>query len=394
MNIGQPTSREKLVGTATEVAANLRALEAGNQQHRMLHPDAIALISDAGLFKLIQPARIGGMEADIPTLQAVGRALSLGCAATGWVYLVTGAHTWILGSFPQAAQDELHADDPNTFVPGSLASNGKAQIVDGGFQVSGRWQFASGCDYGRWALLCSMQSDSTREDPKHIHYLVPASDFAIEDTWYTLGLRGTGSKDIVVENAFVPAHRTMPTGDLFEGVSPHAQAHDSFVYEFPVLASLTFLVTGAAMALADRIYAEFVSLTSHRRDRYDGSTKAKKATVQARLGESWSEIQCAELLVGEIASTFDKAREKRQAFDVQTRLDVKMRASYAVTLCRRASDRLFDAAGANSIYERSALLPLIQNLHTASHHAIIDFDNNATAFGSQALGLGPGTILY
>lgn len=394
MNAGHPPSREKLVATATEVAAKLRVLEARNQDGRMLHPDAIALIADAGLFKLIQPARIGGLEADIPTLQAVGRALSMGCAATGWVYLVTGAHTWILGSFPEAAQDELRADDPNTIVPGSLASNGKAQKVDGGFQVSGRWQFGSGCDYGRWALLCSMQSASSREDPKHIHYLVPSSDFTLEDTWHTLGLRGTGSKDIIVENAFVPAHRTMPTGDLFEGASPHAQAHNSFVYEFPVLASLTFLVTGAAMALADRIYAEFVSVTSHRRDRYDGSTKAKKATIQARVAESWAEIRCAELLVGEIASVFDKAREQRQAFDVQTRIDVKMRASYAVTLCRRASDRLFDAAGANSIYERSALLPLFQNLHTASHHAIVDFDNNATAFGSQALGLGPGTILF
>ena len=186
----------------------------------------------------------------------------------------------------------------------------------------------------------------------------------------------------------------MATGTLFEGGSPHARSHETFCYQLPVLATLTFFLTAPTLAITHRIYDEFVKLTAVRKARYDGSTKAKKQSVQIRVAESWAEIQSAELLVAEIARIFDRASELGEPFDVQTRVEVKMRASYAVTLCRRAADRLFDAAGANSIYERSPLLGLLKNLNTMSHHAIVDFDNNAAALGSNTLGLGPGTILF
>ena len=199
--------------------------------------------------------------------------------------------------FPETAQDELKADDPDTFIPGTLASQGKAQLVDGGARVSGRWQFASGCDHGRWGLFAAMQSDSTPEDPQHVHVLVPSTDFTIEDTWYSMGLRGTGSKDVIMDDVFVPGYRTVPTGDLFEGVSEAACAHDSFVYQFPVLCSLTYLLTAAALALTRRIYGEYLDMTVSRRDRYDGSSKAKKAPNQVRIAESWAELQSAELMV-------------------------------------------------------------------------------------------------
>ena len=215
----------------------------------------------------------------------------------------------------------------------------------------------------------------------------------IEDTWYTMGLRGTGSKDVIMDDVFVPAYRTMPTGDLFDGVSEAARAHDSFVYQFPVLCSLTYLLTAPVLSLARRIYAEYIDMTVSRRDRYDGSSKMKKAPVHVRIAESWAEIQSAELMVQDISRIFDTALAKCERFDIDTRVEVKWRASYAIHLCRCAADRLFDSAGANSIYDRSALLPLVQSLHTASHHAAADFDNNATSFGSQKLGLGPGTWL-
>lgn len=306
----------------------------------------------------------------------------------------TGAHTWILGMYPDGAQDELRESDPDTILPGSLAASGRAQIADDSFRVSGRWQFASGCNYGRWALLCATQSHSTCDDPKHAHFLVPSGDFTIKDTWHTLRLRGTGSKDIVMEDVCVPISRSMSTGELFESTSEHARPHKSLVYQFPVLCSLSFLLTAPVLALTRRIYDEFAHLTSSRRDHYNGSSKARKATTQFRVAESWSELECAELLVKEVATIYDDARRSRKPFDAQTRIEIRMRASYAVTLCRRSADRLYDAAGTNAIYERSPLLPLMPTLHAASHHAAADFDNNGTAFGSQTLGLGPGTILF
>ncbi len=395
MNRPEDITRSALVERASSVADIVCEFERESDAMRALHPESVKALRDADLFKVIQPRRIGGFGMDLPTIHAITMALCRGCASTGWVYLVTGAHTWVLGMFPEAAQDEIKADDPDTFIPGTLASQGKAQLLDDGVRVSGRWQFASGCDHGRWGLFAARQSDSTREDPKHVHVLVPSTDYTIEDTWHSMGLRGTGSKDVIMDEVFVPRHRTMPTGDLFEGISDAARAHDSFVYRFPVLPSLTYLLTAPAPALeiARRIYSGYLDMTASRRDRYDGSSKAKKAPNQVRIAESWAEIQSAALMVEDITRIFDTALAQREPFDIDTRVEVKWRASYVIHLCRRAADRLFDAAGANSIYDRSALLPLVQSLHTASHHAAADFDNNATSFGSQTLGLGPGTWL-
>ncbi|MEM7542141.1 MAG: hypothetical protein AAF384_11245 [Pseudomonadota bacterium] len=394
MNQFEPALNDQLVATAQEVATELRPFEIENDRLRMLHPEAFGLLRDSGLLRAIQPRRIGGTEVDIPTLQAICRALTHGSPAAGWVYTVTCAHTWMLGKYRPEAQDELAALDPDTFLPGSLAAAGSAEPVEGGFKVSGRWAFASGCDHARWMMLGATQTNSTREDPKHVHVLVPHGEYAIDDTWHTLGMRGTGSKDILLDNVFVPNHRAVATGDLFETGNPNGDKDTDFTYSFPVLTTLTFFLTGPVLAVANRFYQEFIDLTRDRCDKYDGSSKAKKTTMQARVGESWAELESAELLVREIRACYQNARAQHSDFDIETRLALKLRGSYAMALCRRAVDRLFDAAGANAVYERSPLLGLKRNLETMSHHAIIDLDNNATAFGSQALGLGPGTILY
>ncbi len=386
-------SHDELVGRAREVAEVVAQHERESDDARSLHPASVAALRDAGLFKLIQPRRIGGYERGLSTLHAVARALGAGCTATSWVYTVTGAHTWVLGMFPEETQDEIALDDPDTIIPGTLASQGKATPVDGGFRLSGQWQFASGCDHARWGLFCAKQTDSSGNEPKHVHVMVPSRDYRIEDTWHVMGLRGTGSKDVVVEGAFVPAHRTMPTGQLFSAESPAATRHATHVYQVPVLPSLTYLLTAPVLAITQRIYDAHVERTAGRRDRYDGSSKARKAGTQMRVAEAWAEIQCADALVRETTGELERLVDQGLRADDATRIAIKWRASYAVRLCCRAADRLFEASGANTVYEREPILRLVQSLHTAAHHAAADFDNNATSFGSFALGQGPGTWL-
>lgn len=386
-------SRSELVDRALGVAQRVHAYEKESNELRSLHPNSMRELSESGLFKVAQPKRIGGYEESIGTVHAVTSALATGCVSTAWVYMVMTAHTWALGMFPPEALEDIAADDPETRLPGTLASMGKATPVEGGFRVSGQWQFASGCDHARWGLFCAMQTDSTREEPKHIHFVVPSDEFRIEDTWHVLGLKGSGSKDVVIDDVFIPTHRTLPTGTLFSGASPHASVHPTRVYRFPVLPGLTYGLTAPALGMARRIYDEYVEATTTRRDRYDGSSKGRKATTQMRVAESWAELQAAEALVAELTRGFDEALEKGTELDTEARVEFKWRASYALKLCRRSADRLFDAAGANHIYDRSSLLPLYESLQTLSHHAAADFDNNGTSFGSFALGNGPGTWL-
>jgi alkylation response protein AidB-like acyl-CoA dehydrogenase len=386
-------THEELVSRAEAVAEKVARFELESDQRRSLHPESVAAMREAGLFKVIQPRRIGGYEQGLPTLQAVSRALGAGCTAASWVYTVTGAHTWVMGMYPEEVQDEIYEDDPDTLIPGTLAAQGKATPVDGGFRISGQWQFASGCDHARWGLFCARQTDSEKGAPKHIHVMVPASDYRIEDTWHVMGLRGTGSKDVVMDDAFVPAHRAMATGDLFDAATPAASRHATGVYRFPILPSLTYLLTGPVLAITDRIYEAHVERTAGRRDRYDGSSKAGKQATQIRVAESWAEIRSAKAFVREIEKDYRGwlARDERPSDE--ERISVKWRAAYAVRLCTRAADRLFEASGANTVYEREPILRLVESLHTAAHHAAADFDNNATSFGSFALGQGPGTFL-
>ena len=386
-------TREELVSQAYEVAALVKGFELESNSLRSLHSESIKALSEANLFKVMQPRRIGGYEKDIGTMHAVVRALGTGCISTSWVYLVMTGHTWILGMFSPEAQDDLAEDDPETRLPGTLASNGKAIPVDGGFRVSGQWPFASGCDHARWGMFCARQADSADKEPKHIHFLVPSTDYRIEDTWFSMGLQGSGSKDVVVDDVFVPEHRTVPTGTLFGGASPHAEIHATDTYKFPVLPTLIYLLTAPALTLARRIYETYVELTRDRRDRYDGSKKSVKATMQMRVAESWGEIQSAEALVGELTRGFDRALETGISLTMEERVEFKWRAAYAIRLCRNSADRIFDAAGAHHIYERSPILSLYQSLQTVSHHGAADYDNNGSSFGSQALGNGPGTWL-
>lgn len=384
---------DELVRRARDVADLVAQYEALSERARSLHPKSLAAIRDAGLLKAIQPRRIGGFECGLPTIHAIARELGRGCSSSAWVYMVTAAHTFVMGMFPEVVQDEIATDDPDTFIPGTLAAQGKAQPVDGGFRISGQWQFASGCDHARWGLFCAVQTDSTRDDPKHIHVMVPSSDYRIEDTWHVMGLDGTGSKDVVMEEVFVPTHRALPTGDLFAGTSEAASRHETHVYRMPVLPALTYCLTAPALALAERIYSAHVERTAGRRDRYDGSSKAKKPAMQIRVAESWAEIQCAAAMAEHIGGEFARhIAEGVQPSDA-LRVEIKWRAAYAVRLCVRASNRLFEASGANTVYDREPIQRLVQGLHVMSHHAAADFDNNAASFGSQALGLGPGTFL-
>lgn len=319
--------------------------------------------------------------------------LGRGCASTSWVFTVLGARTWILGMFPEQTQDEIAADDRDTLIPGTFAPQGIARQVDGGFRVTGQWQFTSGCDHARWGLFCGRQADSGGDVPKHVHVIVPSADYRIVDTWHVMGLRGTGSKDMAVNDVFVPAHRAVPTGDLCSASTPAADRHATHVCTMAVLPALTYLLTAPVLAITQRVFDTHVARTSGRRDRYDGSSKARKAGMQIRIAEAWAEIECAKALTTAIGAEFERLVRQGQRAGEEMRVTMKCQASYAVRLCCRAVDRLFEASGANTVCEQEPMQRLVHSLHAAATHAAVDFDTNATSFGSVTLWQGPGMFL-
>jgi len=351
----------------------------------MVVPESMRAMVDAGVFRIPQPARVGGYELSLRTLADAVTGLSLACPSSGWVLMVMGAHHWCMGSFPEAAQDEVFGEGRDGLVAGALSWQGTASAVDGGYRVDGRWQFGSGIDYAQWVMLgCA--------DPKTrgpgVHVVMPRADIDVDDTWHVLGLEGTGSKDLVAHDVFVPAHRAIDTRVLFRGASPHAANHATNLYRLSAEAMLSLSVTTAVLGSAKYALTQFIERTRERRVIITGARKAEHAPTQVRLAEAAAEVQCADLLVHDALGEFDRLMANGEPASIEHRARVKWQAAYAAELCRRAAARLYSGSGAHAVYLASPLQAAFRNINVGAQHASIDFDTSAEFYGRVRLGIG------
>ena len=196
------------------------------EELRKLPADTIRDATDSGLLDLLIPRRFGGLEAPYPEILDHVRRLAHGCTSSAWTLGFYTLHGWITALFDEQAQREAFADRPY-LAPAPLAPTGTAEPRDGGFTLSGRWSWATGIMQANWVMVGAIV---TGDKPDAILALLPVSDARVEDVWHTDGMRATGSNDVVVENAFVPSHRTIRVRDLYAGRTPGAALHDNPSY--------------------------------------------------------------------------------------------------------------------------------------------------------------------
>ena len=381
------------VAAALAITDLLGANAAESERLRHVAPESIRAMEEAGLWRLLTPAAHGGAEAG---LRAQVDSLFVVAAAdpsAGWVQMVCNAHAYMVSGFPQRCQVEVFGDDPDCRVPGTLAAQGKAVRVEGGWRLDGRWQFASGVDHGDWLMIGAAADELPESPTKLLHLIVPKADVVVDDTWYTLGLRGTGSKDLVAEGVFVPEHRAIPTKLLFDGESPHGEGGATFFNRLPVLVCLSVQLGAAAVGIADGALDLHVERTLARREVYTGASKAEDPPTQMRIAESKTELRLARRLTQDAADRCDEVARTGDRLTIDERAELKWYASYVVELTRRATDRIFASSGAHAIYDDSVLQARYRDINTACHHAIADFDGNALMYGRTLLGLDPGTPL-
>jgi alkylation response protein AidB-like acyl-CoA dehydrogenase len=271
---------------------------------RRLPVETIAEYRDAGILRILQPRRFGGLQGRFSLFSRIVEELTYGCASSAWVYAVLAEHQWIIASYPEAAQIDVWGDDPEAVAASSLAPREAARRVKGGWRLSGRYPFSSGCDYAQWAIIGAFLGE--KGDPRHIAYLlVPLAEVEIVDDWQVLGLLGTGSKSLVLDDVFVPEHRSVMVSDLFAGTPPGALVHP----DYPVLrAPRGFLVSYSlppvAIALGRRALDIACAALAGRVSR--GVTRmAQSEVVQMAIGEAAAAVDVATLLLhtGREAST-------------------------------------------------------------------------------------------
>ncbi len=359
---------------AREIVEPLRETTDASEAARCLDPRAAELLREAELSKIMTPASHGGYEMSPRALIEAERIIAHGCTAASWVLMVTGAHTFIAGRLPEGGLDEVFAD-PGVLIPGVPSTwPGRASKVDGGFKVNGRWGYASGADHGPWLIAGAHGDDSC--EPQLV--FLPRTEASFDDTWFTLGMRGTGSKDMILEDVFIPEHRAVPARAAELGLLPNV---DSGLYRLPIQCTLATMLMGSVVGIADRILETTLEQNRTRRDAYTGDAKRDSPGLQRRVAEASSEIECAWALV---QSSCDLLEEAIVAADPMSRSDrapVRWNAAYGAELCVRATDRLFAAAGSGAAADKNPLQRLGRDMHTAARHAMLDLDNAAAMQG-------------
>jgi 3-hydroxy-9,10-secoandrosta-1,3,5(10)-triene-9,17-dione monooxygenase len=363
-----------------------RAQEA--EDGRVVPAESVKSLVETGFFRLLQPASFGGMEADPLTFYTAVRLIASACGSTGWVSSVVGVHPWHVGLFPPQAQQEVWGSDQATRISSSYAPTGSAVIVDGGHQVSGRWSFSSGCDHATWVLLGQIVTDEQNRPIDFRTFLLPNTDYTIEDVWDTVGLRGTGSNDIVVDNVFVPAHRSLSFIDVSKLVVPGQELNQAPLYKLPYGSVFPYSITTPIIGMATGAYQAHVAYTRERiRVAYIGQKAAQDPFAQVRVAEAAAEIDDAwGALERNMTELMGHARAGRP-IPTELRLRVRRDQVRGTGLAIKAVDQLFENSGGRALKTGTPIQRFWRDAHAGRVHAINDPERALTMFGGGEFGL-------
>lgn len=380
-----PTLHE-LTERAQALVPVLRERAPRTEELRRIPDDSIRDLHASGLFRMLQPKRVGGSELSYEAIVELTAIIGRGCGSTAWVLANLANHHWMLALWPRDAQNEIWGASADALVGSALMfPAGHAERDGKGFRLSGHWKFSSGIDACDWCMLGGITSSAEGELPQYYVFVVPKADYNIIDTWHVAGLRGTGSKDVEVSDIFVPAHRALTVEQMKGGVAPGGET--AALYRLPVFDMFPYVVAGAALGIAQGAIEEFSADIRHRITAYSTTLLADYATTQARLGHAASAISAAErILIGNCLEAMALAA----ANAVPTR-DQKIRmrrdGAYAAHLCTEGVDLLFGAGGGEFLYNQQVIQRSFRDIHAANSHYALAWDIATTMAGKSLLGI-------
>ena len=355
---------------------------------RRVPEESIAALQETGFFQMLQPARHGGLETDPVDFYTAVKLIGSACGSTGWVASIIGVHPWHLALFPQQAQDEVWGSDDSTLISSSYAPMGKAVVVDGGYRVSGRWSFSSGCDHARWTFVGGPACNADGEAVDFCTYLLPLGDYRIDDVWDTVGLRGSGSNDLVVEDVFVPQHRALSFVAMSKADCPGHEVNTAPLYKLPWGTVHPTTITAPIIGMAQGAYDAHVEHQGKRvRAAYAGERSKDDPFAKVRIAEAASEIDAAWLqLTRNIAEELELLRAGEQvpmALRLRARRDQVRGTARAIG----AIDRLFENSGGRALASGTPIQRFWRDAHAGRVHAANDPERAYTMFGTGEFGL-------
>lgn len=349
-----------------------------------------AAMREAGIMRLLQPKEYSGAEAHPAEFFETAMEIGARYGSAGWVTGVVGVHAWELAQADPRLQAEVWGEDHDVWVASPYAPFGRAVPVEGGYIFSGRWPFSSGTDCCDWIVLGGMVADANGDalmPPQVKHFFLPRADYTIDhDSWDVMGLRGTGSKDIIIKDAFIPDYRVLDQEKIYSGEAAAEQQPGKTLYAMPFGSMFPAAITSATIGIAEGALASFISYTENRKaapsTQSDGNAKlGLNAHHLVAIAEASADIQASRLhTLHDVNRLFDLI-DAGKPVSTDLRIEIRRNQVRASRRAVAAIDLLMDCAGGSSLQTTQPLQRGWRDGHAALAHVL-----NTTAPVYEAYG--------
>ena len=381
-----------LLNHAQELAPALRARAERTERERRVPDETVADFRRTGITRALQPPRYGGLATDFGVAARICDLLARACPASAWVYANFILLQWHVGLYPVEAQDEVWAN-PDALVAAAYMPVGNATAVDGGYSLSGTWRYVSGIDNANWCLLGGRVLGGNGSPIGQGYFLLAPDQYRIEDNWQVVGLCGTGSKNVIVNNAFVPRHRWLSLEDCNSGTAAGTTVNDHPIFRAPLYGIFSYFLSGVAIGGAQGAIDHFVEVTRMRKT-IGGATGrqmqvAQFPTVQLALSDAEAKVDAARTLIHRDCDNVVATLQSGGALSLDQRIANRRSVGFGVRAAKEAVDTLFTVTGAAGLFSDNPIQRHWRDVNAVAHHLSLDWNQIGSLVGGYRLGVEP-----
>jgi alkylation response protein AidB-like acyl-CoA dehydrogenase len=383
-------SNARLVHRSAALVPLLRERAAASEQARRLPPETFDALSEADVFRMTAPKRFGGHEADFLTQCEVLAEIARGDASASWVATILSAMSWLAGTFPDEAQEEVFASgDPR--ISGVFSPTGTSVAAPGGFVINGRWGYNTGGHGSEWTVLSTVRADQPGDVLMCV--LARSRDLRRLDDWHASGMAATGSSTVVAEDMFVPAHRAQPLADMIDARYPARHNASNPYFNYPLAAVLSVNAAGTPVGVARGALETFMERLPGRAITYTTyANKAEAPVTHLQVGEAALTIDSADAHMRLACAALD--RHAGEMLSTLARVKARAHVSAATGLARSAVDVLYYASGASAIQSHVPIQRFQRDMQALANHAVMHPQTTTELYGRVLCGLAPNSPLY